>query len=154
MSSGWINWWDASFPCILQEVWGPSPWKILKTKNTGEVIWGLFAIQLKSCDYLNLACFSLFVAVSGNKVTIFMLLNVFEHRSVYVRSKILNVYQCMYQGPGAVARSEVCPLGMQAAPSPAHSFVETWLWKNFYGHSPSSADSRRAVISYWRKNVH
>ena len=26
--------------------------------------------------------------------------------------------------------------------------------KNFYGHSPSSADSRRAVVSYWRKNVH
>ena len=24
----------------------------------------------------------------------------------------------------------------------------------FYGHSPSSADSRRAVVSYWRKNVH
>ena len=48
---------------------------------------------------------------------------------------------------GVVARSEVCPC-------PAHSFVETWSWKNFYGHSPSSAESRRAVVSYWRKNVH
>ena len=32
------------------------------------------------------------------------------------------------------------------------------LWrlvmKEFYCHSPSSADSRRAVVSYWRKNVH
>ena len=32
--------------------------------------------------------------------------------------------------PGAVARSDACSLGMQAAPSsipsPAHSFVETW----------------------------
>ena len=30
--------------------------------------------------------------------------------------------------PGAVARSEACSLGMQAAPSSkkAHSFVETW----------------------------
>ena len=36
----------------------------------------------------------------------------------------------------------------------AHSFVETLSWKNFYGHSPSSADSRRAVVSYWQKNVH
>ena len=35
-----------------------------------------------------------------------------------------------------------------------HSFVETWSWKKFYGHSPSSADSRRAVVSYWRKNEH
>ena len=26
--------------------------------------------------------------------------------------------------------------------------------KNFYSRSPSSADSRRAVVSYWRKNVH
>ena len=31
------------------------------------------------------------------------------------------------------------------SPCPAHSFVETWSWKHFYGHSPSSADSRRAV---------
>ena len=34
-----------------------------------------------------------------------------------------------------------------------YSFLETWSWKNFYGHSPFSADSRRAVVSYWRKNV-
>ena len=37
---------------------------------------------------------------------------------------------------------------------PAHSFVETWSWKNFYSHSSSFTDSRRAVVSYWRKNVH
>ena len=28
--------------------------------------------------------------------------------------------------PGAVALSKTCPLGMHAAPRPAHSFVETW----------------------------
>ena len=42
--------------------------------------------------------------------------------------------------PGAVARSEACPLGMHVAPSsiacPSHSFVEIWSRKNFYGHSP------------------
>ena len=32
--------------------------------------------------------------------------------------------------------------------------METWSWKHFYGHSPSSADSRRAVVSYWQRNVH
>ena len=32
---------------------------------------------------------------------------------------------------------------------PVHSFVEI-----FYGHSPSSTDSRRSVVSYWQKNVH
>ena len=26
--------------------------------------------------------------------------------------------------------------------------------KKFYNHSPPSAASRRAVVSYWRKNVH
>ena len=34
-----------------------------------------------------------------------------------------------------------------------HSFVE--IDQNiFYGHSLPSADSRRAVVSFWRKNVH
>ena len=59
---------------------------------------------------------------------------------------------------GAVARSEASSLGMKRprvrSLRPADSFVETWSWKHFYGHSPSSADSRRVVVSYWRKNVH
>ena len=29
-----------------------------------------------------------------------------------------------------------------------------WSWNIFYGHSLPSADSRRAVVSFWRKNVH
>ena len=60
--------------------------------------------------------------------------------------------------PGAVARSEACPLGMQAAPGSIPTsgtfFRGDLVMKNFYRHSPSSADSRRAVVSYWRKNVH
>ena len=60
--------------------------------------------------------------------------------------------------PGSVARSEACPLGIQAAPSSIPTsgtfFHGDLVMKNFYGHSPSSADSRRAVVSYWRKNVH
>ena len=61
--------------------------------------------------------------------------------------------------PGAVARSEDCPLGMQAVPSsiPASDTFfhgDLVMKKKFYGHSPSSADSRRAVVSYWQKNVH
>ena len=34
------------------------------------------------------------------------------------------------------------------------SFVEIWSWNIFYGHSLPSADSRRAVVSFWRQNVH
>ena len=33
-------------------------------------------------------------------------------------------------------------------------FCGDWSWNIFYGHSLPSADSRRAVVSFWRKNVH
>ena len=36
------------------------------------------------------------------------------------------------------------------SPRPAHFFMETWSWKHFYGHSPSSPDSRRVGFSYWK----
>ena len=45
-------------------------------------------------------------------------------------------------------------LGIHPVWSEPLSFVETWSWKKFYAHTPFSADSRRAVVSYWRKNVH
>ena len=56
-------------------------------------------------------------------------------------------------------RAEACPFGMQAAPSSiptSGTFFRGDLGheKKFYGHSPSSADSRRAVVSYWQKNGH
>ena len=35
-----------------------------------------------------------------------------------------------------------------------HSFVEICSWKHSYGHSLPSTNSRRAVVSYWWKNVH
>ena len=33
-------------------------------------------------------------------------------------------------------------------------FRGDWSWNIFYGHSLPSADSRRAVVISWRKNVH
>ena len=33
-------------------------------------------------------------------------------------------------------------------------FRGDWSWNIFYGHSLPSADSRRAVVSFRRKNVH
>ena len=61
--------------------------------------------------------------------------------------------------PGAVARSEASSLGMQEAPSSIPTsgtfFRGDLVMQTFLrGHSPSSADSRRGVFSYWRKNVH
>ena len=35
-----------------------------------------------------------------------------------------------------------------------HSFMEIWSWNFFYGHSLSSTDSGRVVVSFWQKNVY
>ena len=42
----------------------------------------------------------------------------------------------------------------QPPPRSATFFRGDWSWNIFYGHSLPSADSRRAVVSFWRKNVH
>ena len=39
-------------------------------------------------------------------------------------------------------------------PRSATFFRGDWSWNIFYGHSLPSTDSRRAVVSFWRKNVH
>ena len=43
---------------------------------------------------------------------------------------------------------------VQPPPRSATFFCGDWSWNIFYGHSLPSADSRRAVVSFWRKNVH
>ena len=43
---------------------------------------------------------------------------------------------------------------VRSPPRSATFFRGDWSWNIFYGHSLPSADSRRAVISVWRKNVH
>ena len=43
---------------------------------------------------------------------------------------------------------------VQPPPRSATFFRGDWSWNIFYGHSLPSADSRRAVVSFWRKNVH
>ena len=59
----------------------------------------------------------------------------------------------------SVAQLNVHPTGDQevADSIPAGSgtfFRGDWSWNIVYGHSLPSADSRRAVVSFWRKNVH
>ena len=43
---------------------------------------------------------------------------------------------------------------VQPPPRSATFFRGDWSWNIFYGHFLPSADSRRAVVSFWRKNVH
>ena len=45
-------------------------------------------------------------------------------------------------------------VGVQPPSRSATFFRGDWSWNIFYGHSLPSADSRRAVVSFWRKNVH
>ena len=59
--------------------------------------------------------------------------------------------------PGAVAWSDAHPLvyGQSQVQSSCQAtfFHGVRSWNNLYGHPLPSADSRRAVVSYWRKNV-
>ena len=70
---------------------------------------------------------------------------------------------CLYVNPcpaslsgsvGCAVRLETRRSGVQPPPRSATFFRGDWSWNIFYGHSLPSADSRRAVVSFWRKNVH
>ena len=55
---------------------------------------------------------------------------------------------------GCTVRLETRRSRVQPPPRSATFFCGDWSWNIFYGHSLPSADSRRAVVSFWRKNVH
>ena len=55
---------------------------------------------------------------------------------------------------GCAIRLETRRSRVQPPPRSATFFRGDWSWNIFYGHSLPSADSRRAVVSFWRKNVH
>ena len=55
---------------------------------------------------------------------------------------------------GCAVRLETRKSRVQPPPRSATFFRGDWSWNIFYGHSLPSADSRRAVVSFWRKNVH
>ena len=55
---------------------------------------------------------------------------------------------------GCAVRLETRRSRVQPPPRSATFFRGDWSWNIFYGHSLPSADSRRAVISFWRKNAH
>ena len=55
---------------------------------------------------------------------------------------------------GCAVRLETKRSRVQPPPRSATFFHGDWSWNIFYGHSLPSTDSRRAVVSFWRKNVH
>ena len=55
---------------------------------------------------------------------------------------------------GCAVRLETRRLQVQPPPRSATFFRGDWSWNIFYGHSLPSPDSRRAIVSFWQKNVH
>ena len=55
---------------------------------------------------------------------------------------------------GCAVQMETRRMRVQPPPRSATFFHGDWSWNIFYGHSLPSPDSRRAVVSFWRKNVH
>ena len=55
---------------------------------------------------------------------------------------------------GCAVRLETRRSWVQPPPRLATFFRGDWSWNIFYGHFLPSADSRRAVVSFWWKNVH
>ena len=55
---------------------------------------------------------------------------------------------------GCTVRLETRRLRVQSQLRSAIFFRGDWSWNIFYGHSHPSADSRRTVVSFWRKIVH
>ena len=71
----------------------------------------------------------------------------------------LNILQHQIFSQASVAQLNTRPNGDEeiAGLTPARSaklFYGDWSWNIFYDYSVPSADSRRAVVSFWKKNVH
>ena len=84
-------------------------------------------------------------------------------RSILAHDKILptavydkhtTMYGCQQSRPRWLSWLRVRLMIRRSRVQPPQGFVEIWSWNIFYGHSLPSADSRRAVVRFWRKNVH
>ena len=132
----WVIEWEPKSPHLSLLVgWSR---EILKTKNAGEAISGHFAMRLKSQIYLNYAYLQIFQRRKSSFIPSF--LNVFE------AGRASSVW-CAYR---LVSRRSRVRSSLSA-----HSFVEICMvMKKILRPLFTSADSRRAVVSYWWKNVH
>ena len=78
-----------------------------------------------------------------------------------VSISIFCIYICMYVCAAGLGGWVGCAVRLETRRSPvrppprsATFFRGDWSWNIFYGHYLPSADSRRAGVSFWRKNVH
>ena len=63
-------------------------------------------------------------------------------------------YPLNWSDVGCAVRLETRRSRVQPLPRSATFFRGDWSWNIFYSHSLTSADSRKAVVSFWWKNVH
>ena len=61
---------------------------------------------------------------------------------------------CLQGAWAGLGGSVGCAVRLETRPRSVTFFRGHWSWNIFYGHSLPSSDSRRAVVSFWRKNVH
>ena len=81
--------------------------------------------------------------VAGNKSVIFLFLLIFIFTKLLALLAQLNAHPT---GDQEVAES--IPAGL------TKFFHGDWSWNIVYGHSLPSADSRRATVNFWPKNMH
>ena len=68
---------------------------------------------------------------------------------------LYNVALTLYNvAPASMAQLDAHPTEIRSPAGTATFFRWDWSWNTFYGHSLHSADSRRAIASFWRKNAH
>ena len=94
------------------------------------------------------ACFSLgfllaFILALTSDVVLWLSTEIFQLNNAGLGSSV----RC-------AVRLETRRSRVQPPPRSATFFRGDWSWNIFYGNSFPSADSRRAVVSFWRKNVH
>ena len=93
----------------------------------------------KLCLYMCIVCFNAYVVI---KIQFHLF-------------RVSIVYEAGLGGSvGYAVRLETRRSRVQPPPRSATFFRGDWSWNIFYGHSLPSADTRRAVVSFWRKNVH
>ena len=113
--------------------------------------WGKGGIQY-------LFCFCTFIAVFSHHPLFLSSSLSSPSSSVYFIHFLVRLYIQSRVGlggsVGCAVRLETRRSRVQPPPRSATVFRGDWAWNIFYGHSLPSADSRRAVVSFWRKNVH
>ena len=82
------------------------------------------------------------------------ILRVKEDSGFIVWKRLNIVFVSLGGSVGCTFRLETRRSRVQPRPRSATFFRGDWSWNIFYGHSLPSADTRRAVVSFWWKNMH